>query len=130
MEIGGAGGANCGNYGGNGCGTAGTVEKESIGEQSNLANRMVTGYEFSIELGQSGRTYNGQAAASHNGKGGRAGDGHNNNDGGGGGAASIFKYSNTIIGGAGGVAAVVDLVKVHVVKMAEMQLVLPMMLWK
>ena len=102
MEIGGAGGANCGNYGGNSCGTAGTGGKGKYWRADLLANRAVTGYIFDIELGQSGRTYNGQAAAAHNGKGGRAGDGHNNNDGGGGGAASIFKYSNTIIGGAGG----------------------------
>ncbi len=102
FEIGGGGGANCGNYGGNGCGTAGTGGKGKYWKADLLGNRANLGSTFTMQLGQSGRTYNGQAAAAHNGKGGRAGDGHNNNDGGGGGAASVFKFGGTIIGGAGG----------------------------
>ena len=102
IEIGGAGGANCGNYGGNGCGTAGTGGKGKYWKCNLTESKLSDGTVFEFQLGQFGRTYNGQAAAAHNGLGGRGGDGHVSNDGGGGGAASIVKVAGTIIGGAGG----------------------------
>ena len=102
VELWGGGGRDCGNFGGNGCGAAG---EGGEGHYIKLAyGNPVSGTQFKIEPGQGGRAYNGQAAANHSGKGGRAGDGYGSNNGGGGGAATIMRLSsgNVIIAGAGG----------------------------
>ena len=104
IELAGGGGANCGNFGGNGCGNAG---RAGAGKwmRINLNSAYATaGTVLNFEPGQAGLAYNGQANASHSGKGGRAGDGYGSNDGGGGGAATLVKFQsgNVIIAGAGG----------------------------
>jgi len=102
FELAGGGGRDCGNFGGNGCGAAGEggagkYMKIAIGNPS-------PGTNYRVQPGQSGRAWNGQAAAYHSGKGGIAGEGYGGNNGGGGGAATLLRLQtgNVIIAGAGG----------------------------
>lgn len=103
FELAGGAGRNCGNYGGNGCGTAGTGGNGKY-MKVKLKTPYTNGTVYKMQPGQRGRNWNGQAAAAHNGKGGRAGEGHESNNGGGGGAASVIRLEsgNVIIAGAGG----------------------------
>ena len=101
-ELWGGGGRDCGNFGGNGCGANGEGGSGSYMKIA-IANP-TSGTTYQVQTGQSGRSYNGQAAAAHSGKGGRAGEGYGSNNGGGGGAATILKLQsgNITIAGAGG----------------------------
>ena len=101
-ELWGGGGRDCGNFGGNGCGANG---EGGSGQYMRISVANPTaGTTYQVQTGQSGRTWNGQAAAAHSGKGGRAGEGYGSNNGGGGGAATILKLvsGNITIAGAGG----------------------------
>jgi hypothetical protein len=102
FTLAGGGGANCGNFGGNGCGAAGTGGPGKVFTVSYKVP--VTGIQFKFQPGQSGRPYAAQAASATSGIGGAGGDGYDSNDGGGGGAVTVVRLvtGNVILAGAGG----------------------------
>ena len=103
-ELWGGGGRDCGNYLGNGCGA--NRGEGGKGQYMKVAiSNLNTGLEYRIQTGQSGRTWNGQAASASGARGGRAGEGYGGNNGGGGGAATVLRRTNgnvVIAGAAGG----------------------------
>lgn len=107
IELFGAEGRNCGNYGGlYGC-TSGQGNKGKYFKLSLKSPSTQSGSVFGFYPGQSGRTYNGISAATYGtANGGSGGDGYQSNDGGGGGAATVVTgaigASIQIVAGAGG----------------------------
>lgn len=107
IELFGAGGANCGNYGGlygctTGTGIAGKYFKVSLKNPGNAS-----GSVFGFYPGQGGLAYNSASAPTYGtAGGGSGGDGNGPNDGGGGGAATVVTgaigASVQIVAGAGG----------------------------
>jgi hypothetical protein len=106
IELYGAGGANCGNFGGlygctTGTGGSGKYFKLSLRDPENSS-----GSVFGFYPGQGGLAYAGSASATYGtASGGSGGDGNGTNDGGGGGAATILTgaigASTQIVAGAG-----------------------------
>ena len=109
IELFGARGANCGNYGAAGCTTGLGGDGKYFKISKRRISNVISG-TYGFYPGQGGLPYAGTAAVTYSvgtGVGGSGGDGYSDNDGGGGGAATIVTGSvgggaTVIVAGAGG----------------------------